>query len=185
LQPPPERFHPSGTTSFQIIEEPTIKDRLGNHPVQKINTVHPTVLGAFKTSYQLWPYDHAAMWVSVFGDRKVGRWGQVKPRRAVTGVEDGVCSRDDIVDTSTTIVPAQRIQEKKEREGDKSLTSIEERLKGLKGKQSKEMQKFRKEGAKKQRQLQGTHVNETQSFERKQAQKQKISTKERRKTTFT
>jgi hypothetical protein len=172
-QPPPERFHPSGATSFQIIEEPIIKGRLGNRPVQRIDVVHPTVLGAFKASYQLWPHDHAFIWVSVFGDKKVGHWRQVKPRRAVTGVEDAVCSGDGSMDTSTATAQARKVQEEEVRGRRAPLTSIEERLRDLKRKQSREMKMLLKERAGTQRQLQDRHAKETQSFEKKQTQKRK------------
>lgn len=36
-QPPPQRFHPSGRTYYQTIEEPIIKGRLCNKPVNKID----------------------------------------------------------------------------------------------------------------------------------------------------
>ncbi|KAJ0135270.1 Uncharacterized protein HZ326_21694 [Fusarium oxysporum f. sp. albedinis] len=44
-QPPPQRFHPSGLTYYQTVEEPIIKGRLGNKAVGRIVVIHPTVGG--------------------------------------------------------------------------------------------------------------------------------------------
>ncbi|OJJ29603.1 hypothetical protein ASPWEDRAFT_81537, partial [Aspergillus wentii DTO 134E9] len=43
--PPPCRFHPSGFTSYQVIEEPILKG------------AHPDVKGAEDFRYQIWPVD--------------------------------------------------------------------------------------------------------------------------------
>jgi hypothetical protein len=58
--PPPGRFHPSGATSFQAIEEPIVKGHVGNHAVERIVAVHPTVCGASRIRYQIWPEDESA-----------------------------------------------------------------------------------------------------------------------------
>ncbi|OAL42698.1 hypothetical protein IQ07DRAFT_471320, partial [Pyrenochaeta sp. DS3sAY3a] len=55
--PPPERFHPSGQTTFQRIEEPIIKGAIRGHAVLRIDIIHPIVKGAEDFSYQLWPID--------------------------------------------------------------------------------------------------------------------------------
>lgn len=79
--PPPTRFHPSGSTSFQTIEEPIIKGILGNRSVRRIIVVHPTIPEASRMQYQLWPEDQCFAWVSKFGNVKaVTNWRQVKTR---------------------------------------------------------------------------------------------------------
>lgn len=82
--PPPSRFHPSGGTSFQLIEEPIIKGKLGNRHVQRIDIVHPTVRGASLTLYQFWPVDQYPRWVFKFGNtNKRVAWRKVKTRHKV------------------------------------------------------------------------------------------------------
>src|SRR5690606_605516 len=79
--PPPTRFHPLGTTSFQVIEEPILKGRLGNRAVRRIEVIHPTVPEASLTPYQLWPEDQYSTWMSTFGTTTTATtWRQVKPR---------------------------------------------------------------------------------------------------------
>lgn len=76
--PPPERFHPSGNTSFQTIEKPIITGSLGNRPVGRIEAVHPIVPAAQHFLYQLWPDDEVACWIHQFGlDEKVIQWRPV------------------------------------------------------------------------------------------------------------
>ena len=58
--PPPDRFHPSGQTNYQAIEEPIVKGLLGTSTVSRIEMVHPTVKGAEDTYYQIWPVDDTA-----------------------------------------------------------------------------------------------------------------------------
>lgn len=53
--PPPERFHPSGLSYFQVIEEPIFKTRSGQDAPWRIMVVHPTVEGAADFSYEIWP----------------------------------------------------------------------------------------------------------------------------------
>lgn len=65
--PPPERFHPSGNTSFQTIKNLVITGKLSNRPVGRIEAVHPVVPAAQNFSYQLWPRDKVASWIHVFG----------------------------------------------------------------------------------------------------------------------
>ena len=67
LPPPPHRFHPSGHTNYQAIEEPILRGVLGNRAVSRIDVVHPTVPGAEDFSYQLWPTDETSLWVTKFG----------------------------------------------------------------------------------------------------------------------
>ncbi|PVH89086.1 hypothetical protein DL98DRAFT_614165 [Cadophora sp. DSE1049] len=66
--PPPERFHPSGQTNYQLIEEPIVKGSLGTTAVSRIELVHPTVPGAENTSYQIWPVDDTTTWTKQFGE---------------------------------------------------------------------------------------------------------------------
>lgn len=85
--PPPQRFHPSGSTSFQLIEEPIITGRLGNRAVHTMHAVHPTVPEASDFSYQCWPCDHSASWLSVFGSsRQEAHWRAVKVGKSAWGV---------------------------------------------------------------------------------------------------
>lgn len=54
---PRNRFHPSGHTSYQLIEEPILKGGLGVHGLFHIDMVHLTVKGAEGFEYQAWPLD--------------------------------------------------------------------------------------------------------------------------------
>lgn len=65
--PPPERFHPSGLTSFQAIEEPILKGAISNHAVLRIDIAHPNVKGGGDYTYQLWPADEIDTWKQVLG----------------------------------------------------------------------------------------------------------------------
>ncbi len=82
-QPPPQRFHPSGRTYYQMIEEPILKGKYGNRPVRKIVVVHPTVGKAAEFTYELWPHDEPSLWTASFGIPDTVRyWRQVKlPRK--------------------------------------------------------------------------------------------------------
>jgi hypothetical protein len=51
--PPPERFHPSGQTNYQAIEEPIVKGMLGTSAISRIKMVHLTVKGAENFYYQI------------------------------------------------------------------------------------------------------------------------------------
>ncbi|EGU72826.1 hypothetical protein FOXB_16665, partial [Fusarium oxysporum f. sp. conglutinans Fo5176] len=65
-QPPPQRFHLSGQSFYQLYEEPIIK-------------AHPTVGAAVDFTYEMWPHDEPSLWITTFGipDIKV-YWRQVK-----------------------------------------------------------------------------------------------------------
>ncbi|KIL89239.1 hypothetical protein FAVG1_07633 [Fusarium avenaceum] len=52
-QPPPQRFHPTGRTFYQLYEEPLIKGMLGNRPVTRIVVAHPTIQSALDFTLQL------------------------------------------------------------------------------------------------------------------------------------
>ncbi|KAL2201885.1 hypothetical protein CC79DRAFT_1281689, partial [Sarocladium strictum] len=75
-QPPPERFHPSGATSYQVLEEPIIKGKLGNRSVKQIQIIHPMATKVPIAPYMLWPTDDVADWISQHGLGK----GKVKWR---------------------------------------------------------------------------------------------------------
>jgi hypothetical protein len=84
--PPPERFHPSGQTNYQVIEEPIVKGMLGTRTVSRIEMVHPTVKGAENISYQIWPVDNTTTWTAIFGELNVQkrRWRMVKTLKALS-----------------------------------------------------------------------------------------------------
>jgi len=65
--PPPERFHPSGQTNYQAIEEPILKGEIGGSAVSRIEMVHPTVKGAENFCYQIWLVDETRTWITKFG----------------------------------------------------------------------------------------------------------------------
>ncbi|PVI01748.1 hypothetical protein DM02DRAFT_508964, partial [Periconia macrospinosa] len=60
--PPPERFHPSGLTTYQAIEEPILKWAMRDKNAFRIEMVHPTVRGAEEFRYQVWPVDETVAW---------------------------------------------------------------------------------------------------------------------------
>ncbi|WKT54237.1 hypothetical protein QSH57_004821 [Fusarium oxysporum f. sp. vasinfectum] len=78
-QPPPQRFHPSGQSFYQLYEEPIIKGKMDNQAVKKIVIAHPTVGAAVDFTYEMWPHDEPSLWTTTFGipDIKV-YWRQVK-----------------------------------------------------------------------------------------------------------
>ncbi|TVY23454.1 hypothetical protein LHYA1_G007893 [Lachnellula hyalina] len=78
--PPPERFHPSGATSYQAIEEPIIRGKLEARAVSRIEMVHPNVKGAENIHYQIWPVDETTTWTAKFGESNVQKrcWRMVK-----------------------------------------------------------------------------------------------------------
>jgi len=94
--PPPERFHPSGLTNYQAIEEPILKGKIGGNAVLRIEMVHPTVKGADNFSYQIWPVDETCTWIAKFGMPTLRKrcWRTVKMIPATKtipgrGVEEG------------------------------------------------------------------------------------------------
>ncbi|KAK5988330.1 hypothetical protein PT974_12480 [Cladobotryum mycophilum] len=68
-RPPPQRFHPSGQTYYQVIEEPIIKGDVGNRHVNRINVAHPNATEAVDHIYEMWPDDQCLDWKSRFGDQ--------------------------------------------------------------------------------------------------------------------
>ena len=79
-QPPPQRFHPSGKTFYESVEQPIIQGVFGNRAVRKIFAVHPMVNnGAEFPPYQMWPKDEASMWLATFGEQGSMRNWRVIP----------------------------------------------------------------------------------------------------------
>ncbi|KAL4767098.1 hypothetical protein BDW60DRAFT_164458 [Aspergillus nidulans var. acristatus] len=69
--PPPERFHPSGLSYYQLIEEPIIRGLINQNSVQKIIITHPMIEKSDDEEfyYELWPNDRSEEWVERFGSR--------------------------------------------------------------------------------------------------------------------
>lgn len=83
--PPPERFHPSGLSYYQLIEEPIIRGLLDKKAVQKIMIVHPMITKSNEFLYELWPNDKRDKWVERFGPCPYNRkWRQVGHRKDMT-----------------------------------------------------------------------------------------------------
>ena len=78
--PPPDRFHPSGQTNYQSIEEPILKGLTGDTPVGRIYMVHPSVAGAEDFRYQIWPVDESSQWIDRYKGLAVPKlcWRPVK-----------------------------------------------------------------------------------------------------------
>jgi hypothetical protein len=76
--PPPERFHPSGLTNYQAIEEPIVRGQIGQYAVRQIVLVHPTVTESEEYLYERWPEDKYSTWIQKFGLRnKKTKWRDV------------------------------------------------------------------------------------------------------------
>ncbi|KAF4844761.1 hypothetical protein CGCSCA4_v006921 [Colletotrichum siamense] len=80
--PPPHRFHPSGLTNYQDVEEPILKGVLGSS-VERIMMVHPEVAGAESFVYEAWPSDRYATWVASFGEFPDKAWRLVGRTRGI------------------------------------------------------------------------------------------------------
>lgn len=77
--PPPERFHPSGLTNFQLIEAPILK----RHGAKlQIYIVHPFKTDTSEYCYQLWPIDHVAIWTARYSTVTAPKhcWRQVSSK---------------------------------------------------------------------------------------------------------
>ncbi|RJE26458.1 hypothetical protein PHISCL_01168 [Aspergillus sclerotialis] len=82
LSPPPERFHPSGLTNYQAIEEPIIQGKIGGYAVGQIVLVHPTVIESEEFLYEVWPEDKYSTWIRKFGLRnRKEKWREVGQSR--------------------------------------------------------------------------------------------------------
>ena len=90
--PPPERFHPSGQTNYQTIEEPIVKGLIGANAVSQIEMVHPSVKGAEDIFYQIWPVDNTTTWTAIFGEPKgqKQRWRMVKTMKDLSNQLGGI-----------------------------------------------------------------------------------------------
>ncbi|KAJ5460986.1 uncharacterized protein N7458_002538 [Penicillium daleae] len=85
--PPPKRFHPSGLSYYQLIEEPIIRGLLNQNSVQKIITTHPMIEESEDEEfyYELWPNDKSEKWVERFGSRPYNvKWRQVGHSNDIT-----------------------------------------------------------------------------------------------------
>jgi hypothetical protein len=86
-QPPPQRFHPTGQTFYQLYEEPIIKGLLGNRPVTRIVVAHPTIQSALDFTYEMWPHDEFSLWTENFGMQDIViYWRKVKMVKKATQV---------------------------------------------------------------------------------------------------
>ncbi|KAF4979358.1 hypothetical protein FZEAL_4399 [Fusarium zealandicum] len=110
-QPPPQRFHPSGQSFYQSVEEPIVKGKLGNTPVKKIVVVHPTVVvqatpahpsvvGVAEFSYEMWPRDERSLWIKKFGTPDIViYWRPVKaekPKHSDIGGSEQAPSKHEV-----------------------------------------------------------------------------------------
>lgn len=78
-QPPPQHFHPTGQSFYQLYEEPIIKGMLGNRSVTRIVAAHPTVQSALGFTYEMWPHDKLSLWTNSFGMQDIVIcWRKVK-----------------------------------------------------------------------------------------------------------
>jgi hypothetical protein len=78
--PPPERFHPSGLSYYQLVEDPIIRGLINQNSVQKIIITHPMIEESEDEEfyYELWPNDRSERWVERFGSRPYKmKWRQV------------------------------------------------------------------------------------------------------------
>ncbi|KAK1973678.1 hypothetical protein LZ30DRAFT_755097 [Colletotrichum cereale] len=84
--PPPVRFHPSGLTNYQDIEEPIPKGAVDGSVVGKIVVIHPEVEGAEDTAYEYWPKDKVARWYAKCDSKSHGTkiWRTISPKRRKT-----------------------------------------------------------------------------------------------------
>ena len=134
--PPPARFHPSGKTTYQLIEEPVLKGLCGNAAVGRIDMVHPSITLTEDFRYQIWPIDESYHWTERFKDVIVSspHWRLIKSRisdrlcalgydaerRAETSVEP-VLQRAPKQDTEESITQvAVRVQRQKSVSSDRS-----------------------------------------------------------------
>ncbi|KAJ8117480.1 hypothetical protein OPT61_g1328 [Boeremia exigua] len=67
--PPPDRFHPSGLSYFQIIEEPILRAAIADGSTLRIDLAHPRVKGAEDFRYPLWPHDETDTWLAAHGSK--------------------------------------------------------------------------------------------------------------------
>lgn len=65
--PPPQRFHPSGQTYFQTIEERILQEAIDDGAALRIELIHPLVEGAQEFRYQYLPHDEKSKFTATFG----------------------------------------------------------------------------------------------------------------------
>ncbi|CZR66093.1 uncharacterized protein PAC_15994 [Phialocephala subalpina] len=167
--PPPERFHPSGGTNYQAIEEPIVKGELGTNTVLRIEMVHPTVKGAENIYYQIWPVDETTTWTAKFGELNAQkrRWRMVKKVKTLSnklgdtditkatqqyGVEHGPISphQEAKEEAKETAERKKKEKKKKKKMAKNEEKEKEEEKKGkIKEKKKKRKKKAKEEKAKK------------------------------------
>ncbi|TQW01486.1 hypothetical protein IF2G_11001 [Cordyceps javanica] len=105
--PPPQRFHPKGNTSFQCIEGPIVTGVLGNRAVTRIEIVHPTVAAAYDFEYQIWPEDHAHTWLNIYGaSHSQVHWRQVKQRASLQSLRPATANQGKFYEMLTPPPPS-------------------------------------------------------------------------------
>jgi flagellar biosynthesis GTPase FlhF len=143
--PPPERFHPSGQTNYQAIEEPIVKGMLGTSAVSRIEMVHPTVKGAENIYYQIWPVDNTTTWTARFGELNVQkrRWRMVKTLKALSnklGDMEIVKAHQEAKEKKEEKKAKEKAKEKKAKE-EKARKARKEKKKARKAKKEKKKAK--------------------------------------------
>ncbi|OCK86884.1 uncharacterized protein K441DRAFT_22557 [Cenococcum geophilum 1.58] len=97
--PPPDKYHPSGQSTYQLVEEPIIRESIKNtHAGIRVVMIHPTVVQAKDFSYELWPVDETQTWIAKFGTcfTRVITWRNVKLTNKTSGaVSTGRVDSDD------------------------------------------------------------------------------------------
>ncbi|KAH7131846.1 hypothetical protein B0J11DRAFT_209448 [Dendryphion nanum] len=92
--PPPEKFHPSGFTNYQTIEEPVLRWAVAGREDFMIKMLHPIVkLKATENfSYQVWPVDETEAWTARFGMATVkkSRWRQTAASQIQTLIKSAI-----------------------------------------------------------------------------------------------
>lgn len=78
--PPPQRFHPSGLSYYQTVEEPILRAAIADGASLRIELVHLQVKGAEDFWYELWPVDEVETWTQAFGTTTCRKciWRMVK-----------------------------------------------------------------------------------------------------------
>ncbi|EXK77805.1 hypothetical protein FOQG_17509 [Fusarium oxysporum f. sp. raphani 54005] len=139
-QPPPQRFHPSGLTYYQTVEEPIIKGRLGNKAVGRIVVIHPTVGGkAEDFQYGMWPHDELSLWTTKFGIPQIviywravkGEKDQRRMQALKTPIESKTAPKAKATTENTersqpkTLRKSKKKRKKKKRKNEKGCTGSE------------------------------------------------------------
>lgn len=94
--PPPDRFNPSGSTYYQLIEQPIIKGAISEASVNRIYLVHPMVKRAENLSYQFWPDDNKMTWIKQFGLQPAPKkWRVTSKLAGKQQIENMTCFHND------------------------------------------------------------------------------------------